>query len=79
MTPHELTDEALLEKAKKMKSGNLFDALAIGLLAGIAIYSTVKNGWGLLTFLPLLYIPVAARNKAQYQEILKVLKERNLK
>ena len=74
-----LTDEALLQEAKKMKSSNVFDALFIGLLAGIAVYSTVRNGWGLLTFLPLAYAPIAVKNKAKHKALEKLLKERNLK
>ena len=43
-----LTDQELLQEAKKIKSANLTDAIIIGVLIGIAIYSTVKNGVGLL-------------------------------
>jgi len=51
----------------------------IGFLIGIAIFSTVKNGLDLLTFLPLVYIPIAARNKAKRKELENLLKEGNLK
>jgi hypothetical protein len=44
-----LTDQELLQEAKKIKSANLTDAIIIGVLIGIAIYSTVKNGIGLLS------------------------------
>lgn len=74
-----LSNVELLEEAKKMKSSKLFDAACIGFLLGIAIYSTVKNGWGLLSFLPLVYIPVAARNKAKNKFLTELLKARNLK
>lgn len=79
MTQRELTDEELLQKTKKIKSINFFDALIFGVLIGIAVYSTVKNGFGLLTFLPLIYIPVAANNKKKNKELEDLLKERNLK
>ena len=62
-----------------MKSTNLYDAVIFGFLIGIAIYSSVKNGFGLLTFLPLVYIPIAARNKTKKKELQKLLKERDLK
>ena len=75
----ELTDEELLQEAKKIKSTNVFDAVIFGILIGIAIYSSVKNGFGLLTFLPLVYIPIAAKNKTKNKELEKLLKERNLK
>jgi hypothetical protein len=48
-------------------------------LIGIAAYSSVKNGIGLITFLPLVYIPLAAKNKTKNKELEKLLKERNLK
>lgn len=75
----ELTDEELLQDAKKNKSIKLYDAVIFGILIGIAIYSSVKNGFGLLTFLPLVYTPIAAKNKIKNKELEKLLKERNLK
>lgn len=74
----ELTDEELLQEAKNIKPTKLYDAVIIGLLIGIAIYSSVKNGFGVLTFIPLVYLPLAAKNKAKKEELEKLLKERNL-
>ncbi|MBL4746829.1 MAG: hypothetical protein JKY08_10730 [Flavobacteriaceae bacterium] len=74
----ELTDEELLEKAKTSKQKNLFDAVLIGVLIGISLYSIYTNGFGLLTFIPLIYIPIAVRNNAEIKELKKLLKERNL-
>lgn len=75
----ELTNEELLQEAKKIKSSNIFDAAILGFLIGVAVYSAVRNGFGLLTFLPLIYGPVAAKNKARNQALVELLKERNLK
>jgi hypothetical protein len=75
----ELTDNELLQEAKKSKPTILYDMVIFGILIGIAIYSTVNNGLGLLTFLPLVYIPIAAKNKIKNKELEKLLKERNLK
>jgi hypothetical protein len=75
----ELTDEELLQETKKNKSTNLYDALIFGVLIGIAIYSSVNNGFGLLTFLPIVYIPIAGRNKKKYRELKKIVQERKLK
>lgn len=75
----ELTDEELLQKAKKIKTTNLYDAVIFGMLIGIAIYSSVKNGFGFLTFLPLVYIPIATKNKTKNKELEKLLKKRSLK
>jgi hypothetical protein len=74
----ELTDEELLKEAKKIKRTNLYDAGIFGILIGIAIYSSVNNGLGLLTFLPLVYAPMAVKNKAKNKELEKLLKERKL-
>jgi len=75
----ELTDDELLEETKRMKKTYLYDAVIFGLLVGIAIYSSVKNGFGLLTFLPLVYLPIAAKNNTKRKELEKQLTERNLK
>lgn len=75
----ELTDEDLLQEPKKIKPTNIYDAVIFGILIGIAIYSSVNNGFGLLTFLPLVYVPMAVKNKAKNRELEKLLKERNLK
>lgn len=75
----EYSDEEQLQKAKKIKAHILFDAVIFGILIGIAIYSSVKNGFGLLTFLPLVYLPIATKNKAKNKGLTKILKERNLK
>ncbi|MCF3108936.1 hypothetical protein LL912_09115 [Niabella sp. CC-SYL272] len=74
-----LTNEALLREAKKSKSTKLFDAVLFGFLIGVAVFSTVKNGFGLLSFLPLVYIPVAAGNRNKNKALEQLLKERNLK
>lgn len=74
-----LTDKELLQEAKKSKKTKVYDAAIFGVLIGIAIYSSVKNGFGLLTFLPLVYLPIAAKNKIKNSELEKLLKERGLK
>jgi len=75
----DLTNEELLDEAKKVKSTKIFDAVAIGVLVGIATYSSIRNGVGLFTFLPLIYIPIATRNNTKRNEVERLLKERNLK
>lgn len=76
----ELTDHELLEKKKKVKSNNLMNALILGVLIGIAIFSTVKNGLGLLTFIPLVFAFFAANKwKKKNQALEKELNSRNLK
>lgn len=77
----ELTDQELLEEAKKMKSFSFTNALFIGFLAGVVIYGVAKNSWGMLTLIPLYFIyklvndPKNKRSK----DLEQLLKERNLK
>ncbi|WP_121808172.1 FUSC family protein [Mucilaginibacter kameinonensis] len=75
----QLTNEELLQEAKKIKSGNILDAAIIGFLIGVAVYSTVRNGFGFLTFLPLIYLPIAAKNKLRNKEVERLVKEKGLK
>ena len=76
----ELSDEELLQEAKKMKSNSIMNAVLIGFLAGIIIYSFVKNTLGLVTLIP-LFLAYKLVNKSNYnnQELESILKERNLK
>lgn len=76
-----LTDQELLAEAKKLKSFSITNALFIGFLLGILIYSFVKNTWGLVTIIPLYFIYKLIndpKNK-RYEAVEKLLKERNLK
>ena len=77
----ELSDQELLDEAKKMKSFSMTNALIIGFLAGIIFYSIAKNSFGFLSLIPLYFIykivndPKNHRSKA----VNELLKERNLK
>jgi hypothetical protein len=77
-----LTDQELLAKAKKMKSTSIMNALLIGFLVGIIIFSIVKNSLGFFTLIPLFLIYKLVNNttNAKNEKALKrILKERNLK
>lgn len=52
----DLTDNDLLEEGNKIKPSPIIDALLIGFLFGIIIYSVAKNTWGLVTLIPLFII-----------------------
>lgn len=77
----ELTDQELLEEAKKSKSFSFLNALFIGLLAGIIFYSVIKNSWGILTMIPLYFIykMINDPKNKRYKELQEILKQRNLK
>jgi hypothetical protein len=73
-----LSDQELKEALEKAKKTAIYDALFIGLLIGVAAYSTFSNGFGLLTFLPIVYLPIAGKNKKKRTELENQIKERGL-
>lgn len=75
----ELTDQELLQEAKKMKSTSLTNAVLIGFLVGIVFYSIMKNSFGFLTLIPLFFAyKLINRSKYNNKELESILKERNL-
>lgn len=76
----ELTDQELLQEAKKIKSASLTNAVLIGFFIGIVFYSFMKNSLGFFTLIP-LFFAYKLLNKPKYnnQELENLLKERNLK
>lgn len=75
----ELTDQELLQEAKKMKSTSMINAVFIGVAIGIVIYSIVKNNFGFFTLI-ILFVAFKAFNNSKNDKALeKILKERNLK
>ncbi len=76
----QLTNEELLEKRKKVKSENTTNAVIVGILVGISVYSTVINGLGVFTFFPIFFALFAAgRWKKNNDALTKELTSRNLK
>lgn len=76
--PSELSDIELLEERKKTKSGSKIQAALIGLLIGVAIYSTVKKGFGFFTLFPLFFILILSKKNQRTKEIETEIKSRNL-
>lgn len=74
----ELTNEDLLLEGKKIKSGNIMNAVLFGVMIGVATWSTVKYGLGIITFFPLLFIQMLLKNNARRKAFDNELKERNL-
>jgi len=74
----ELTDQELIEEAKKIKPSPLVDAFFIGFLVGIIIYSVVMNSWGFLTLIPLFIVYKLLKKSERNEALKKELKERNL-
>jgi ABC-type phosphate transport system permease subunit len=75
----ELTDQELLDKAKKMKSTSITNALLIGFMIGIIVYSIVKNSIGFFTLIPLFFAFKLFNDSKNNKALEKLLKERNLK
>lgn len=74
------TNDELLEEQKKLKSFSITNALFIGFLLGIIVFSFIKNSWGMLTLIPLYFIYRMVndpRNK-KVKELDKIIKERSL-
>ncbi len=76
---NQLTDEELLVEAKKLKTASIWSALAIGIMAGVIIYSVAKNTWGFLTLIPLYFIFKMVKGDKKNAALKKVLKERGLR
>ena len=74
----ELTNEELLLEGKKIKSTNIVNAVLFGVMIGVATWSTVKYGLGIITFFPILFIQMLLKNNARKKAFEKELKERNL-
>ena len=77
--PIDLTDIELLAEKRKKKSAYTTFSFIIGMMAGIAIYSTVKNGFGFFTLFPIFFLPLAIVNWTSYKAVDKEVKNRNLK
>ncbi|HTN00036.1 MAG TPA: hypothetical protein VL088_14870 [Pedobacter sp.] len=76
----ELTDQELLQEAKKRKSTKIINALLIGFLVGIIFYSIAKNTVGLFTLIPLFFAYKLVNNsKYPTKDLENLLKERRLK
>ncbi len=74
-----LTDQELLDEAKKMKSASIINAVLIGIMIGIVIYSIVKNSVGFFTLIPLFFVYKIFNDSKNYDALKKILKERDLK
>ena len=74
----ELTDEQLLQEAKKMKSAAIWSALTIGFMIGIIFYSVARNSIGFFTLIPLFFVYKMFQGSKNNDELKRLLKERDL-
>ncbi|TDO23198.1 FUSC family protein [Pedobacter duraquae] len=75
----EFTDQELLDEAKKMKSNSIINAVLIGFMIGIVVYSIVKHSLSFLTLIPLFLAYKFFNSSKKNEELEALLKERNLK
>lgn len=76
----QLTDEELLQEAKKRRTAVLTNSALIGFIIGIIVFSVVTGGWGWLSLILLVAVyKLATRPKADNTELDRLLKERKLK
>lgn len=75
----ELTDQELLQEVNKNKSTSLINGVLFGVVIGIAIYSTVKNGMGFFTVFPLIFALFAFNNSKKSKALETEVRSRNLK
>ena len=73
-----LTNQELVEEAKKKKLSPVANAFFIGFLFGIVIYSVAQNTWGFLTLIPLFLIYIFVKESKKDKELKKMLKDRGL-
>lgn len=74
----ELSNDELLQYKKKLKSEKITNAVILGFMVGVAVYSTWKNGFGFFTFFPLLFIPFAKNHTKKVVALESELRMRNL-
>ena len=77
--PSELTNQELLDADKKMKPSPITDAVLIGFLVGIIVFSVAKSTWGFLTLIPLFFIYKLLKKGKKKKALQEELKKRNLK
>lgn len=77
----EYSSHELQKKYREIKNAKIVNAFIIGIAVGIYCYSSVKNGWGLMTFFPLAIVYLISKNSKSNEvlgkEIQKVLQSRN--
>ena len=74
----QLTDQELLDKAKKLNYASVWKALAIGVMVGVIIWSVAKNTWGFFTLIPLYFIYKMVNNAKKSDALKKEMQKRGL-
>ncbi len=72
----QFTDEALTAELIVQKKNNTFNAFAIGMLVGIALYSIVRNGFGFLPVILFFAVVVIHKKSARYRAVKEEIERR---
>jgi hypothetical protein len=75
----DLTDQELLDVSKKTQSNIMMNAVLIGFLIGILIYSILINSIGFFSLIPLFLIFKLLNNPRHNKDLDKLLVEQKLK
>lgn len=73
-----LSDEELLEEAKRNKPSPWFDAFFIGLLLGIMIFGAAASAWGFFILIPMFLIYILMKKPKRHEALKRELKSRGL-
>lgn len=74
----QLTNEELFLELKKRETSYQTGAFLVGIMIGVAVWSTVKNGFGIFLFTPLLFIYWFRNAKPDYDEVKKEIASRKI-
>lgn len=74
----ELTAEELTAEEKKRKGIYIAFSMLIGVMTGVSIYGSVKNGFSFFTVMPIIFFPLFLLNLKQYKDVKKEIKSRNI-
>ena len=74
----QLTNEELFLELKKRKTSYQTGAFLVGMMIGVAVWSAVKNGFGIFLFTPLLFVYWFRNAKPDYDEVKKEIASRKI-
>ncbi len=75
----DLSDEELIEEAKKIPPSPTLDAFFIGFFVGIIIFGVAANAWGFLAIIPLFLIYILLKKSKRLDALNKELANRKLR